>query len=157
MEEDEGINIGIEEEGDGHHSIEELAENEAVKGALVHLRDFKRGDSSIATMAKSGLGVLQKLATAVLQKEEEHEYRQILLLADYLSTEEADRVSAAVAEAQRYGLSLTPILDWITNRCAVRGGRANLIKEVLTHQIITTQRQGFWKNKDERIDKRVLP
>jgi len=53
-------------------------------------------------------------------------------------------------------LSLTPILDWITNRCAVRGGRANLIREILTHQIITTQRSS-WNKKDERIDKRIIP
>jgi len=153
---DEALNIEIGEEGNGHNSPEELAETEAVKGALINLRDYKRGDSSIATMAKSGLGVLQKLATAVLRKEEIQEYRQILLLADYLSTEEADRVSAAIAETLRYGLSLTPILDWITNRCAVRGGRANLIREILTHQIITTQRSS-WNKKDERIDKRIIP
>jgi hypothetical protein len=154
MEED--LNIGIEEEGDGHRNLEDLAESEAVKGARINLNEWKRGDSSIATMAKSYQGVLQKLATAVLKKEEVQEYRQILLLADYLSTEEADRVTAAIAEALRYGLSLTPILDWITNRCAVGGGRANLIKEIMTHQVITTQRSA-WNKKDERIDKRIIP
>lgn len=155
--EDDGLNIGLdEEEGDGHRSLEDMIETKAV-GAHIDLSKWKRGESSIATMGKSYQGVLQKIATAVTPKEETQEYRQILLLGNYLSAEEADRVTAAIDESFRYGLSLRPILDWVINRCAVRGGRVNDIKDIMTHQIITMQRYKSGNKKDERIDKRVLP
>lgn len=85
------------------------------------------------------IGVLLRLLTAV---QEEKEYRQALITSDFLDDDEADRVAAAIEERRRYGLSITPILDWCAARCGVNKthgkSRATLAVEGLTHSTFTT-------------------
>jgi len=106
-----------------------------------------------ATQAR--LSVLVQLLTAV---KEEKEYRQALLTGDFLDDDEADRVAAAIEERRRYGLSLLPIVDWVSARCGVNRehgkSRVALSIEGLTHSTFTTQNRSYKlkKNKDNEED-----
>lgn len=96
--------------------------------------------SGILPSGQARIGVLMRLLSAV---KDEKEYRQQLLTSDFIDDEEADRVAAAIAEANRYGLSLTPIIDWCAARCSVNKhghgkSRAVLGIEGLTHSTFTT-------------------
>ena len=99
-------------------------------------READASDSStISDSNKQRMSVLLKLLTAI---QDEKEYRQQLLMADFIDDEEADRVAAALAEAKRYQLGLSPILDWVIARCAVNKdghgkSRSVLSVEGLTH------------------------
>jgi len=110
--------------------------------------------SGIMPDNQARVGVLIKLLTAV---QEEKEYRQALILSDFLDDDEADRVAAAIEERRRYGISIAPVLDWCAARCGVNKGghgksRATLAIEGLTHSTFTTQsalRNKKDKNKKE--------
>lgn len=102
------------------------------------------GDSSAMMAAREQrMSVLLRTITAV---KEENDYRQLIIMADFLDDEEADRVAAAITEARRYGLSLDPILDWVTARCGVNKAghgknRVTAAIEGLTHSTFTTVNQ----------------
>ncbi len=107
--------------------------------------DTSGDHSAISDSKRSQSGVLIKAMTAVDDKD----YRQALLLGDFMDPEEADRVTAALNEANRYGLPPTPIIDWIYARCAVtkNGQSINRLTEVIqgiTHSTFMTQ--GMNKN-----------
>lgn len=96
--------------------------------------------SGILPSGQQRAGVLMRLLSAI---KDEAEYRQQLLTSDFIDDEEADRVAAAIAEANRYGLSLGPIIDWCAARCSVNKqghgkSRAVLGIEGLTHSTFTT-------------------
>lgn len=134
----------------------ETLEKEIEKELMNRNRDDNSGGDSnaISSANQARTGVLLRLLTAV---KEEKEYRQAVLMADFMNVEEADRVSAALTEARRYGLSLDPIIDWIAARSAVIGSdgvnRARLVQQGLTHSTFTRFNIGG-KNKRE-ADKNV--
>ena len=106
--------------------------------------------SGISPDGQARIGVLVRLLTAV---KDDEDYRQILLLADFLDDDEADRVTAALEERRRYGCSITPILDWVSARCGVNKishgkSRATLGVEGLTHTTLTTN--AIMKNKKDK-------
>jgi hypothetical protein len=131
------------------------------------LRDRRReggedGGAAVSQDDKARIGVLLRLLTAV---QDEREYRQAIIISSLKNDEEADRVAAAFAEANRYQLSLSPILDWLAARCAVdiQGhgeSRAQLGIKGLTHSTFTSMRYGdnkrkiFNRNTDQNIEQR---
>ena len=105
-------------------------------------------------------GVLQRAMTAELKDED---YRQELKTAFLLSVEESDKVVAAINEADRYGCSIKPIVDWLIGRSAgVNGGRLRAILETISHTTFTTNYTGakkshWWdKKQDERSSNSTL-
>ncbi len=99
-----------------------------------------RQGSAITATGKNYTGVLQRLAVAVAKKDTDEQYRQALLLATFLSREDATRVVAALDERRRYGVDITPVVDLITAWSAVAGatgGRITSIVEGITHQVQT--------------------
>ena len=106
--------------------------------------DGSGGDSNAVSAANQArMGVLLRMLSTI---KDEQDYRQLVLLADFLDDEEADRVAAAITEARRYGLSLDPILDWVTARCAVNKlghgkSRVAIAVEGLTHSTFTSYRR----------------
>jgi len=106
--------------------------------------------SGIMPDGQARIGVLLRILTAV---QEEKEYRQALILSDFLDDDEADRVAAAIEERRRYGCSIAPVLDWCAARCGVNKighgkSRATLAIEGLTHSTFTTNSP--IKNKKEK-------
>lgn len=109
--------------------------------------------NAIGESGKQRTGVLLRLLSAI---QDEKEYRQQLLTSDFVDDEEADRVAAAFTEANRYGLSLTPVIDWCAARCSVNKqghgkSRAVLGIEGLTHSTFSV----FGRNRDKKEDKRM--
>jgi len=102
------------------------------------------GDGLMPDATQARLSVLVQLLTAI---KEEKEYRQALLTGDFLDDDEADRVAAAIEERRRYGLSLLPIVDWVSARCGVNKAhgksRVALSIEGLTHSTFTTQNRSY--------------
>ena len=122
--------------GNGHGgSLEDTVVEERAKGAVFELDGRRRGDGNVVQGMEQQLGVMQKMATAPTKDDE---YRQALLLANFLSTEESDRAVNAIAFCRRYGGDLTPIIDKIIARCAVKGARVSEIVDALTHLRMTT-------------------
>jgi hypothetical protein len=78
---------------------------------------------------KHELGVLQKVITAI---EKEQDYRQLLMKADFLTTQEADKAANALAWAMRYGVSIRPVLDKIAARVSVNARRVEQVLDGLT-------------------------
>ena len=106
------------------------------------------GDGVAPDNTQHRLSVLLQLLTAV---KEEKEYRQALLTGDFLDDDEADRVAAAIEERRRYGLTVIPILDWVSARCGVNRAhgksRVALSIEGLTHSSFMTNNQSYDKRK----------
>jgi hypothetical protein len=124
--------------GNGHLEVGEVLENQMTKQALIRLD--KRGDGNIfGQMDAQQLGVMQKMATAPVKDDD---YRQALLLANFMSAEESDRAVNAIAFCQRYGGDLTPIVNKIIARCAVKGGRVSELIDALTHMRLTQTTSG---------------
>lgn len=123
---------------DDYKSLEEQIVRESINKEI----ETKPGDHSALNDSQQQQrgSVILKTLTAV----ETENYRQLILLADLLDDEEADRVAAAITEARRYGQSLDPILDWVTARCAVNKAghgksRVTTAIEGLTHSSFTVQ------------------
>lgn len=142
------------ENGDGH-SVEDMAVEEVFKGAHLNVKDLKRPDGILTHgLSNAQTGVLQRAMTA---ERKDADYRQELKTAFFLSTEESDKVVAAINEADRYGCSLKPIVDWLIARSAgVHGGRLRAIFETISHTTFTTNytkaNKNHWGNKNgERI------
>ncbi len=119
--------------------MDELTDQE--KAALEKMmggppKDDEGDNNAISGGQSNRQGVLKSLLT-VEQKEEN--YRQTLLTADYIDDEEADRVTGAISEALRYGLSLAPILDWVTNRCSVNKAHGKSRVQVAIEGLTRTQ------------------
>lgn len=129
-------------------------EKELEKELLKRHRDDEPATtgSGISPDGTARVGVLIKLLTAV----KEDEYRQALIMSDFLDDDEADRVAAAIEERRRYGLSIAPVLDWCAARCGVNKiahgkSRATLAIEGLTHSTFTTNSSSRNK-KDKKED-----
>ena len=130
------------DESNGNHDGSEIAEMEDViksteNRARISLDKLRRADGIITQGGNNNqAGILQKVITAPVK---DTDYRQALKMACYLSTHEIDLVCAAIDERQRYGCSLTPIVDWLVARSA--GTNYGLIKIALdaySHARITT-------------------
>lgn len=106
------------------------------------------GSDSTGQQAK--LGVLQRIITAVI---DDKHYRQILLTAAFDDKHEAMLAADAIAERQRYGVPITPIVDRILAQCAVGSNRVERVLTALTHYTLNTNlpgaKQPFWKRKQE--------
>lgn len=107
--------------------------------------------SGISPDGQARIGVLIRLLTAI---KDDEDYRQALILSDFLDDDEADRVSAAIEERRRYGISIAPVLDWCAARCAVNKGghgksRSQLSIEGLTHTSLYTNISGMKNKKDK--------
>lgn len=137
-------------------AIDEV-EKELLKAIVSKKRDEESDGEASTTGNGIGpdgqvrVGVLIRLLTAV---QEEKEYRQALLTGDFIDDEEADRVAAAIEERLRYGVSIRPILDWISARCSVNSkghgkSRAILGVEGLTHSTLTFNGRENKKNQKE--------
>lgn len=119
----------------------DVIEEELRKDLQGREREEPGGEGTgVLPSGQARVGVLMRLLSAI---RDEKEYRQQLLTSDFIDDEEADRAAAAVAEANRYGLSLTPIIDWCAARCSVNKGghgksRVVLGVEGLTHSTFTT-------------------
>lgn len=142
---------------DDYTSLEEQIVRESISKGI----ETKPGDNSAlgdAQQQQRG-SVILKTLTAV----ETENYRQLILLADLLDDEEADRVAAAITEARRYGQALDPILDWVTARCAVNKSghgksRVTAALEGITHSSFTVQqpqqKRGMFGNRTQEGEKK---
>lgn len=147
------------DENNGHEASE-MALDEAFKGAVLDVSKLKRPDG-ILTRGLTGAqqSVLQRAMTAV---EKDHDYRQELKTAFFLSVDESDKVVAAINEADRYGCALKPIVDWLIARNAgTNGGRLRAIFETISHTTFTTNYTGgnkknWWSKDDKSRDKSPL-
>ena len=140
------------DENDNHsgpvdEAIKEIVKN---KGATINVDDISRPDGILTQTPVGGQGgVLHRLLTAIV---EDKEYRQELKTAFFLSTQEADKVVAAINERKRYGCSLTPIIDWLLARSAgVHGSRVKDILQALSSTTFNTNYSGGSnKNKNDK-------
>ena len=134
----------------------DLLSLELEKELMNRQRDDSGDANAVSTSNQARIGVLMRLLTAV---QDEKEYRQALITADFLDDEEADRVSSAVTEANRYGLPLAPIMDHIASRCAVNKaghGKSRVVLSIegLTHSTFNQNRndrgkRGIFSNNDK--------
>lgn len=88
-------------------------EESIVKKQMQERDEMREAAGIIGDTSKGGMGVLKSLSVAP------DEVRNILLTANFMSYEEAEKVAAAICEARRYGCSLDPILDWVVAHCAI--------------------------------------
>lgn len=132
--------------GDDGHSEEGL-ESTVQRQAVVDLQDLKRGDG-IITMSKAQAGVLRTIISAI---DKESDYRELLIRANFMSPDEADRAANALAWANRYGVSIGPILDKIAARCAVKAERVEqALAGLTTIRFQTNRGKGKYDNKREK-------
>ena len=142
------------EDGDGLDPGQEATE-QAFRGAFLDVSKMKREDGILTRgLPNTQSSVLQRSMTAVTKDED---YRQELKTAFFLSTDEADKVVAAINESDRYGCSRKPIVDWLIARSAgVGGGRLKAIFDTISHTTFTTnymsQKKKHWWNRDETRD-----
>lgn len=141
-----------EDTGNGHDPTE-VAATEAFEGAFLDAKKLSREDGIFTRgLSNAQSGVLQRAMTAEIK---DADYRQELKTAFFLSTEESDNVVAAINEADRYGCSLKPIVDWLIARSAgIHGGRLRAIFETISHTTFTTNYTGanknrWWRKKDD--------
>lgn len=129
----------------GDNPVDEVV-GEAFKGAILNVKDMKREDGIFTRgLSTAQSGVLQRSMTAI---DKDTDYRQELKTAILQSTDESDKVAAAINEAERYGCSLKPIVDWLIARSAgVNGGRLKAIFETISHTTFTTNYQGKTKKR----------
>lgn len=119
------------------------------------IKEMKHGEGML-TGKDRYQSVLQRLAQTIKQ---DTDYRQALLLAAFLGPEESDRAVAAIAECKRFGVDITPLVDKIIARCAVKGatgGRVQAIVESLTHQQITAQTSKDYQKQQQKNNKSPL-
>ena len=141
-------------EGDGHNGDGldpgEEATEQAFKGAILDVSKMKREDGILTKgLSNTQQSVLQRSMTAVTK---DTDYRQELKTAFLLSTEESDRVVAAINESDRYGCLRKPIVDWLIARSAgVTGARLHAIFDTISHTTFTTNymsknKKHWWSN-----------
>lgn len=137
----------IETEGNGH-APEEMLQDTIMEDTVKDMAALMEiGQDSITTQQKPG--VLQRIITTPTKDEE---YRQILYQADFVNEEQAVRASDAIAERQRYGVSITPIIDRVTAQCAVKSKRVNTAVSGINQHIFNSNSGGGapnWKKKQE--------
>lgn len=143
----------LDREGDGKKTLEELGltgepeSQEQLDSTYKWLRDLKRPDGTVVSLSKQELGVIAK-TLAPAGADDLSPLVQYLMIADYIDEDEADNVSGAIAEADRYGMSREPILVWIANRIAtnrkgLRTNRVAQLYDMFSHTKFTTnQTQG---------------
>ena len=135
---------------DGNENEEEMEKTTRTE-AILNLRELKRSDG-IITMSKPQAGILQKVLSA---PETSTEYRQALLLLDFMSPDEADRFSGALSFAFRYGIPIAPILDKALSRCSVKAGRVEAVIRAMTH--INFSNSNRYGKKDDSRNPRKSP
>jgi len=142
---DEGY---FEDDGDDAGALED----DIKKGALVNLQNLKRADG-IITMGKAQTSLLQRVITA---PQHSKEYRQILLLLDFMSSDEADRFSGAISFSLRYGIPIDPIIDKALSRCSVKANRVEAVIRALTHINFSNNNQDRKRNDRQSTRKSPL-
>lgn len=149
----------IEDDGDGLDPGEEATE-QAFQGAKLDVRKMQREDGVLTRgLSNAQSSVLQRSMTAVTK---DADYRQELKTAFFLSTEESDKVVAAINESDRYGCLRKPIVDWLIARSAgVHGGRLQAIFDTISHTTFTTnymsQKKRHWWNNEKSRDNTRSP
>lgn len=121
------------------------------------LKDMKHGEGLLTGGNRQYQSVLQRLAQTIKNNTD---YRQALLLASFLGPEESDRAVAAISECQRFGVDITPLVDKIVARCAVKGatgGRIQSIVEALTHQQITANTSKEYQKLQQKTNGKNSP
>lgn len=143
----------LSDNGDkGAEALEELSQEE-INTHYKRLSDLKRGDGVITTFSKQQLSLMHKMLTAP----EKEELNQVLLIADFLSDEEADDELAAYFEAKRLNMDTGWNIAHMISRCAVnrKGTKTNRVAELLeamSHLKYTTNMPG--KKYDDRSNSR---
>lgn len=140
-------------DGDGLDPGEEATE-QAFKGAILDVNKMKREDGILTKgLSNTQSSVLQRSMTAVTK---DADYRQELKTAFFLSTEESDKVVAAINESDRYGCQRKPIVDWLIARSAgINGGRLQAIFDTISHTTFTTNymsknKKHWWSGNESR-------
>ncbi len=131
MEELDATEVEVSGNGHGGGVADEVLEG-VEKQAAIDLLARKRGDSSIATMARQQLGVIQRTLQPP-EGESEQSERVALLLADMLDDDEALDMVAAIEERKLVGISLAPLINLMLARCAVnrKGAHTNRVAQAL--------------------------
>lgn len=126
-------------------------EESIIKKQIDERDEMREAAGIIGDTSKGGMGVLKSLSVA------SDEVRNILLTANFGSYEEAEKVAGAIAEANRYGCSLDPILDWVVAHCGVvteQRGRVEWLVRAMTRYELngpnTSQggRNHWWQSKN---------
>ncbi len=131
--------------GNGHAETEQLEDTvqespDQLKAAYKKLDDLRRGDGQLISMSKEHLGVI---AQTLHIPGSIDEYRQILIITEFLDDEEARDFVAAIWECKRYGMDIGPVIDEAIARCSVnrKGVRSNRVAQLLdafSHTKITS-------------------
>lgn len=137
-------------EGDGHTKVDDLEELETLQAVNKDLAKFQRPDGQILRLTRAQLGVIAK-TLSTFSDDKISQLLQFLMIADFVDGDEADDVSAAITESDRFGLDREPILIWVANRIAanrkgIRTNRVAQLYDMFSHQKFT---QTVPKGKDD--------
>ena len=130
-------------DGDGKKTIEQMAQERAYKGLIVHIGELQRQDGIITEAVDKSigrsLGVIQSIITA---EEDDKNYRQIFRRARWKNQEQRDKYVKAFAMCRITGAvkAAQTLLDLVTADSA--GDEAVWIHEAiegLTHTTLTTR------------------
>ncbi len=146
----------LEVENNGHVETETLGEMtapetpEQLNVVFKKLSELKGQDGAIVRMSKEHSGVMSRTLSVPLGDEE---YRQVLIITEFLSDDDAQDFVAVIWEDKRYGMPIGPDLDVALARCSVnrKGPRTNRVAQILEammHTKITTNQQQARKNSD---------
>jgi hypothetical protein len=136
------------EDRENGHNPNEVAEREAIKGAVFNLADLKREDGILTRNTQQYQSLLHRLITAD-HKHVPSEFKTAL----FRNSDEADDAVAAYIEAKDLGLDVEPVLLQVSARSAgVNLQLVRLIMEGLTHTTWTsaTQQQPQQRGRRER-------
>lgn len=130
-------------DGNGHMSLDELAQKQVFEGVTVDMGTLRRQDGIITQamdkLTRTNLGIIQRFITA---ENKDDEYRQIIKNAVWKTTEEQDKAVLAIAECRLTGATkaLKIILDRLTARSAgVNGWLQIWAADALTHTTFISQ------------------
>ena len=130
---------------DGKKTIEQMAQERAYKGLIVHIGELQRQDGIITeavdkSMGRS-LGVIQSIITA---EEDDKNYRQIFRRARWKNQEQRDKYVKAFAMCRITGAvkAAKTLLDMVTADSAGDDGVwIRETGEMLTHTTLTTREE----------------
>lgn len=153
--------------GNNNHepkTVMDIAKKKAFEGAFVKLEDLQKQDGMIADalagLSNQTMGVIQTLITAISPKDDDIEYRQILLRARWKDEEQRQRYVKALAVCRMVGAkkAAQTLLDLITAQSAGDGAelRHDAI-EGITHTTFTTREEYAKRKKYEGSNKSNSP